>query len=157
MDKIESEVEKLIYNLELEFIVAGLDSDGTPQLFKVSVEKEVQCYNSIGFVAIGSGTPLSFMEITKFTHRNYVELSEAVLKVYSAKKNSERVESVGSLTDLGFLSLEKEKETDKDFITNLIELPQEFKDFLDIELKAISDSENKIKTSIIEKVRDKLG
>lgn len=128
-------------DLDLQFIVAGLDRDGNPQLFTISDQYGIKCYNSLGFVAIGSGLPLSLLQITKTIHSNRINLSEAITKVYSAKINAERISGVGRMTDLGVLQLSGEN---NNFSASLVEVSQEYKDKINEELKKIPKSESEV-------------
>lgn len=146
-------IEEVKENIQLEFIIAGMDKDGTAQLYKVSDNEGIQCYNSVGFVAIGVGTPLSLLELTKSSHNNYITLNEAVFKTYSAKKGAEKVTGVGKKTDLGFLYLESADKNNENWNVGLIELSNHIP-LLDEKLDNIKNHEEKIKQETKKKLDD---
>lgn len=129
-------------DLDLKFIVAGLDNDGSPQLYTVSDERGIDCFNTVGFVAIGSGMPLSLLQITKSLHNNFIHITEALVRVYSAKKNAERTTGVGRLTDLGFLHLLGG--SPDDFKAGLVEIPDDYYEKIDEMLDKIEDKEKEV-------------
>lgn len=144
---IMDEIKKIEEDIDLEFILAGFDKDGSPHLFKISSNNGVQCMNSVGFVNSGSGGILSLIEMTKSEHSNSILDSEAILKVYSAKKSAERVAGVGRKTDLGVLFLVN-SEKEGEYNVGRFIFPEDFKKLLDKELLQIKSSEAKIKQTI---------
>lgn len=153
---IVNQIELVTNDLSLEFLLVGFDTDGSPQLFKISSETGIQCYNSVGFVNSGSGQFMSLIEMTKSEHSNSIPDSEAILKVYAAKKGAERVAGVGKNDDLGVLyTVIDEKENISK--TVYLVFDHKFKQNLIKELREIKRSEDglrkRIKSEIDEVLR----
>jgi hypothetical protein len=140
------------FDVGVEFIVAGIDKDGSPHLFVVSDEEGIRCFDSLGFIAIGSGTGATFFDITKSPHNNKIGANEAIVKVYGAKKSAERVSGVGHQTDLGVIFTKDMDE--KGANIELIIFQEDLKQKLDEELTNLLNEEKKIKETLKSKVAD---
>ena len=102
------------YDFGVEFLVLGFDftDDGhetyyEPYLYHIDRNGKLQPLNSVGFGIIGIGNVMSLPEMTRNTYKTNMTFSEALVRVFWAKKSAERVVSVGTeTTDLGLLWVE---------------------------------------------------
>lgn len=126
------------YNLGVELIVAGTDSAGG-HLFTVMNPGVCNCFDKIGFVAIGSGS----MHATSAFIANCYSMEFGVNKgVYYASESkimAERAPGVGAETDIAFIS-----DKGKRFMTKA-------------EIQLLRDSCLKIKTPKIEEAEKIIG
>ena len=82
------------YDYELSIITAGISNDRA-QVYSIEDPGTSQCYDSIGFHAIGSGFPHAINALTaRVCHQN-LPLEEVFMIVYEAKKMAERAPGVG--------------------------------------------------------------
>lgn len=137
----------------VEFIVAGLDKNSLPSLYKVSSISGLECYNSIGFISIGIGADLSLLELTKFSHNNLAGYMEVISKVYRAKIESEKVGSIGKNTDLGMLYLKTADVNDQNWVAGDILFGDNIKEILNSNIEKIKDFEAKIREEIKPKLK----
>lgn len=102
IENIEDEKEDLIQSIDIEFILAGCDPDGKPKLYTI---KEGGYYPHVtqNIAIIGSGTTISNLELSREYQNAQLGLSEAILKVYKAKKSAEMDFYVGRVTDIGII------------------------------------------------------
>lgn len=100
VDNIMDDIEYYQYPA-FEFIIAGMDSPEEPHIYKVIQEGDWTCWDSLGFVTIGSGQNLAFPEMTKWYYSTSQPMTVAISRIYFAKKVAERVQGVGRSTDLG--------------------------------------------------------
>lgn len=100
VNKIDDELNHNPF--ELSFIICGIDN-GEAHLYEVTDKGEINNYDSIGFVAIGSGAPQSIAELGKYQYGSNISLSQAIHLTYLAKKEAQRVGTVGDETDLGVI------------------------------------------------------
>jgi hypothetical protein len=127
---IDKEVSK--YDFDVAFIILGFDinqesKSGVAHLYQLDDEGGFQFLTPIGFSMVGIGSYQSLPEITKEPYSQNTSLSDALVRVFWAKKLSERMVSVGrESTDLGFMYLELDKDTDKIIAKNTL-LTDDFK------------------------------
>lgn len=99
------------YDFSVNFLVLGFDIEEEnsfifPRLYKIESIGEEKLLNSIGFGIIGIGDSMSLPEITRETYSPKLPLSEALVRVYWAKKSAERIVSVGDVTtDIGLMEV----------------------------------------------------
>lgn len=101
------------YDFGVNFLVFGFDIKENkyvfPRIYMLNEQGEEKLVNSVGFGIIGIGDSMSLPEITKETFNPKFPLSEALVRVYWAKKSAERVVSVGrETTDLGMMEVAKD-------------------------------------------------
>jgi hypothetical protein len=105
---------------DLEFLVFGIENDRA-HIYTVSEKGDVDCYDSIGFAAIGSGRAQALAEIARYPYSSTSSLGQALNLVYFAKKEAQRVAGVGAETDLGIMYITTEEDiaiwrADKEFL-----------------------------------------
>lgn len=95
---VQSRVDNFDYSLDI--LVSGV-TEGRAHLYGVSNPGTSYCLDAIGFHAIGSGTPHALNTMMATGLHSAVDLHEAFMTVYEAKKLAERAPGVGSRnTDL---------------------------------------------------------
>lgn len=104
---IEDEIRSYNYQFQSDFIVLGIDD--APHLYIVTKERKLRIEDFIGFAIIGSGYPLALSEMTRFPYDVHCKYNEALLRVFLAKKESERVSTVGETTHLFCLKINKNR------------------------------------------------
>ncbi len=90
--KIQFQIDNYDYGLSI--ITAGI-SNNLAQIHNIEDPGTSQCYDSIGFHTIGSGSPHAINTLTaRVCHQN-LPLEEVFMIVYEAKKMAERAPGVG--------------------------------------------------------------
>ena len=90
-------------HLGLELLVAGVDSAGA-HLYYVSDPGTADCFDAIGFCAIGSGERHAELAFMRRGHSPRVRLDSAVFMAYQAKRDSEVAPGVGGrFTDIAVI------------------------------------------------------
>lgn len=95
---IYSQMESCAYGLQI--LVAGAGPDGRSHLYQVSDPGTSQCYDSLGFHVIGSGTNLALGNLISGHCHEEMSLPEAILAAVRAKTAAESAPGVGNLTDV---------------------------------------------------------
>ena len=137
--RLEQAIESAEMNMAL--IVAGVDNLGA-HIFDIRDPGHAECYDRIGFHAIGSGLPHAIATFISFNYTPNIDLKKAMYITYEAKKHAERAPGVGkTATDIGIISdkgikVIKSEETKK--------LEEIFLEKMDFEAKGIGDIEGKI-------------
>jgi len=100
------------FMLQLEMIIAGVDESGA-SIYGIRNPGLVDCYNSIGFHAIGTGSMHALISLIQ-TYMPEAGVVESLYSVFRAKRVAEVAPGVGQQTDLGMVhSKEKVKFFDK--------------------------------------------
>jgi hypothetical protein len=81
-----------------EFIVAGLEPNEA-HIYLVNQNGEYYLGDSLGYLTIGSGSDLAFLQMTRYIYSMRTPMTPAMTLVYIAKKISERAIGVGRTTD----------------------------------------------------------
>jgi 20S proteasome alpha/beta subunit len=81
--------------LDIELLIAGVDNTGA-HLYLISDPGITNCFDSIGYTAIGSGLPHAESFLTEADYSPGIPLNRAVWLCYVAKRRSERAPGVGS-------------------------------------------------------------
>lgn len=89
------------FKLQLEVVIAGVDESG-PSIHAIRNPGIVDCYNSIGFHAIGTGSMHALISLIE-TYKPEVGMVETMYSVFRAKKVAEIAPGVGEETDLGIV------------------------------------------------------
>lgn len=84
---------------EVEAIVVGAD-DRNAHIYLVDNYIKVNCYDDVGFVAIGIGAWHARSQLMQARYSNMWKFNHAVGIAYAAKKQSEIAPGVGAETDL---------------------------------------------------------
>lgn len=87
------------YTLPLELLIAGVDASG-PSIYGIRNPGLLDCYNPIGFHAIGAGATHALGSLFE-TYRPSPGPAETMFSVFRAKKFAEIAPGVGEETDLG--------------------------------------------------------
>ncbi|MDE1871502.1 MAG: hypothetical protein KGI06_04675 [Candidatus Micrarchaeota archaeon] len=146
---VDEEIKK--YSVDTNFLVVGFDimENGKKYLAHINLineNGEIEILDGDGFGIIGMGNLMSLPEITKEAYQLTTPLSEAIVKVYWAKKSAERVLTVGhKSTDLGVMWCISDK--DGNVIVQGTMLQPEFLKELD---KSYEASNQKMHESIVE-------
>jgi hypothetical protein len=85
---------------ELDIIISGIDRNGDAHIYSVVDPGVSECFDSIGFNAIGSGTPHAISTFTYHLYTPDFPLERALYIALVAKKNAERAPGVGDQTDI---------------------------------------------------------
>jgi hypothetical protein len=89
--------------IDVELLVCGF-CKGQGHLYGVFEPGVSECYDSIGFAVVGSGTPHAFSKFTYYDYTSKFNKKEALPLVYLAKRSSERAPGVGRATDLAIIN-----------------------------------------------------
>lgn len=143
---IITETDNFEYYFISQFLVVGIDSK--PHIYVVDQEGNFQLCDLVGFATVGEGNYLAYPEITKFSYNPDVSLSEAIVRVYNAKKVAERVSGVGKETDLATLWVTSEKEV------ALWEADKDLKKILDDEMEEMRKQEIEAYSKVMLKVSE---
>ncbi len=90
------------YNLGLDLIICGIDRKGA-HVFGVVNPGIANCYDSLGFYAIGSGLPHA-STLLAFTYEPGMSLEDMKKYLYKVKKNAEVAPGVGKETDMSVIT-----------------------------------------------------
>ena len=102
---LDSAIQQM--NLGISLIVAGIDQLG-PHIYGIEDPGYHQCYDHIGYHAIGSGQRHALLTLISQDHHRDASLWETVGRVYTAKREAEMAPGVGSATDV-FLITQKQQ------------------------------------------------
>ena len=85
------------YDYELDVLVAGVDADGA-HIYEIVNPGTAECFDSIGYHAIGSGSPHAASSFIEEGYSSYsATLQQAMWSVFQAKKRAERAPGVGEV------------------------------------------------------------
>jgi hypothetical protein len=96
----------------LSILIAGVDDSGA-HIYGIEDPGMVNCFDGLGYGAIGSGDRHSLYSIVDNNHSSQLGLSQTVFLVYEAKKRAELAPGVGQaiemaiITDKGIRELNK--------------------------------------------------
>ncbi len=121
--QIERSIFTFNYNLEL--IIAGVDDSGA-HIFGIRNPGTIDCYDSIGYHCIGTGSihSLSSLILDSYDFNDGLELN--IFKVYKSKRNAEVAPGVGKLTDMGYIKDNKIIGLKEEIINELENLYNEY-------------------------------
>ncbi len=86
--------------LGVQLLIAGVDTSGA-HLYQISDPGIAECFDSIGYAAIGSGLPHAEGFLTEADYSSQISLLQGIWLAYVAKRRSERAPGVGSIfTDI---------------------------------------------------------
>jgi len=91
------------YKFSCEFVIFGFDKPSSPHIYSVDEKGSIKQHDNSGFETTGAGGDIAFAELTKYPYHPYLNLGSAILAIYFAKCESERVSSVGENTDIAVL------------------------------------------------------
>jgi len=121
------------FMLQFEAIIAGVDESG-PSIYGIRNPGLVDCYNPIGFHAIGTGSMHALVSLIE-TYNPTASEAETTYSVYRAKKVAEVAPGVGQETDLGIcISTRKIK-----YFGKSTELMGKFSELYELERKSRKD------------------
>ena len=107
-------------------IVVGVDNGGA-HIYEVTDPGHSECYQRLGFHAIGSGLPHAISTFISHDFTPSMDLKKAVYVTFEAKKNAENAPGVGIATDIGIINEEKIKILSEDELNILEEIYREKK------------------------------
>lgn len=98
---IDDRIERfhLIHDTSMAIMITGIDCLGA-HVYLVFDPGRSKCFDSIGFHAIGSGTPHAISVLTSYNHTGRVPLNQALWIAYEAKRRAESAPGVGKGTDM---------------------------------------------------------
>lgn len=115
--QIDNEIARYDYGLQI--LIGGI-TGGLGHLYGISDPGTSQCYDAIGFHAIGSGLPHAINTLIAHGFNQYMSTEEALLIMYAAKKFAEKAPGVGSgITDICILEQEGVFELPRDSLDKL--------------------------------------
>jgi len=100
---VQGYIDQSDYGLEIIVTGGGQDS----HIFGVINPGTSQCFDAIGFHAIGSGSPHALNSLIARGCCSEKSIYEALIIVYEAKKLAEKAPGVGLVTDMGVLTQER--------------------------------------------------
>ena len=90
--------------IRMSFILIGVDKLGA-HIFDIHDPGHAECFDRLGFHAIGSGLPHAISAFISFDYTPNIDLKTATFMTYEAKKHAERAPGVGkTATDMGIVS-----------------------------------------------------
>lgn len=137
--KIQYEIDNYDYGLSI--IASGI-SEEKAQIFYISDPGTSQCYDSIGFHTIGSGSPHAINTLTARGCHQALSLEDVLVIVYEAKKMAERAPGVGRITNLTVIKDNKAEYLSNDKIDKLSEIYEKW-------LRKENNWKNEIKRTIL--------
>ena len=87
------------HDCDVQAIVVGLE-DGRARIYSVDHQGLVRSHDDVGFLAVGSGAWHAQSAMMLAGYANTATLSQALTKVYAAKKAAEIAPGVGESTDI---------------------------------------------------------
>ncbi|MFX1499928.1 MAG: hypothetical protein ACFFDH_03070 [Promethearchaeota archaeon] len=96
-DKIEN------YDFDLEVLIGGIDQNGA-HIYNIVNPGCVNCFDSIGYCAIGSGEQHSILSLISYNYDPHLSTNSALYIIYEAKKIAEKAPGVGKETVLALLT-----------------------------------------------------
>ena len=105
VDEIDGRLEG--YNLGSDILVAGQGLNGM-RIFVVRHPGRLECYDTIGFLAVGSGYPFATSHLLSAGYSKSLPLDQAIEIVGKAKKMAEANPGVGSLTTTETMTFNKD-------------------------------------------------
>lgn len=91
------------YGVDLEVLIAGVDAAGA-HIHYVGDPGTSMTFDSIGYHAVGSGTPHAVTTLIVNDYNQGIPLNKALLITYEAKKIAERAPGVGPNTDVAIIN-----------------------------------------------------
>jgi len=102
-------------------LVVGVDNNGA-NIYEVSDPGHSECYQRLGFHAIGSGLPHAISTFISHDFTPSMSLNKALYVTYEAKKNAENAPGVGESTDMGIISEDEIKILNKKELDTLAKI-----------------------------------
>lgn len=137
--RLERAIESEEINMSI--IVIGVDDLGA-HIFDVRDPGHAECFDRVGFHAIGSGLPHAISTFIAFNYTPNIDLKKATYITYEAKKHAERAPGVGkTATDMGIIFENEIRVITEEEIKKLEEVYQEK---IGLEGKSIADIEGMI-------------
>jgi 20S proteasome alpha/beta subunit len=100
---LDNQVQSFLLGASL--IVAGVDSSGG-HIYSVEDPGTSQCFDRLGYHAIGSGHRHAILSLVTLQHNVMVDLERAIYNVYCAKRQAEIAPGVGLATDMSIIERE---------------------------------------------------
>jgi len=117
---IASKIERERYPLEI--LLCGIGTDGEAHIYTVLDPGIADCLDSIGFSAIGTGTPHALSTFTYYLYVPAFSREKSLYILYTAKKNAERAPGVGNQSNIWIINDSGIKELTQEQINKLDEL-----------------------------------
>ena len=119
---IDNRIERFheLYDTSMAIVVTGIDYLGA-HIYLVFDPGRTKCFDSIGFHAVGSGTPHAISLFTSYDYTNRFPLNLAIWVAYEAKRRAERAPGVGKETDICILDNKGMHHLSEEVLTRLNE------------------------------------
>lgn len=107
-DNVVLRLERAIESEELSisFLIVGGDDEGS-HIYEVSDPGHAECFDRVGFHAIGSGLPHAIATFISWNFTPRIDLNHATYITYEAKKHAEKAPGVGKIaTDIALITNE---------------------------------------------------
>jgi len=149
----KKDVLSYFYKFTCEFIIFGFDNPRSPHIYSVDEKGSIKQHDTSGFETTGAGGDIAFAELTKYPYHPFLNLGSAILAIYFAKCESERVSTVGDVTDIAILYYSPntvgDNNTPKTFLINLNEelmdeLDETYDKVREYEIKRLQKSADRI-------------
>jgi hypothetical protein len=124
-------------------LVVGFDNAGA-HIYEVSDPGHSECYQRLGFHAIGSGLPHAISTFISHDFTPNMDLNKALYVSYEAKKNAENAPGVGDATDMGIISEDGIRILSEDELNTLAKIFDEKKRVFSESTSSIEEMINKL-------------
>ena len=98
--RLDRQIETTRMNVTI--LIIGVDMDGA-HIYQVVDPGHAECFDKLGFHAIGSGLPHAISTFISYNYTPQVPLKRATYVIYEAKKSAEKAPGVGKATDIGIV------------------------------------------------------
>lgn len=99
---LDSSIQNATFPLSI--IIAGVDDTGA-HLYGIENPGVIDCYDSLSYHAVGSGTSHALLNIIGNEHSIKRSLKETLYEVYEAKRKAELAQGVGEATEIGIITI----------------------------------------------------
>ena len=106
------------FQLGASLVVAGVDTSGG-HIHAIEDPGTSQCYDRLGYHAIGSGHRHAILSLVTLQHSTMVDLERTLYNVYRAKRQAEIAPGVGQETDMPVIRKEGTETVPKEVLENL--------------------------------------
>jgi len=139
--RLERALETEKFNLSI--LLVGIDKHA--HLIEVSDPGHCECFDKIGFNAIGSGLPHAISTFISYNFSPKMDLNRALYITYEAKRNAERAPGVGHITDIGVIGEQGLKILSEEIINQLDNIYQRKTKLFKEQLESINEDLGKLK------------
>ena len=106
------------YDLGIDMILAGIDEGGA-YIYQITNPGVHRCFNGMGYVSTGSGTPHALHSFISNDYNPEISLKEGLFLAFEAKKLAENAPGVGNSTDIWIVDKDGIKEINQELLKDL--------------------------------------